>query len=388
LIQCNSGGVILKVITLGCGKIGSVMARDFVESVEGAEIVLADRSEERAQMAASCIEGASWIAADTSDFSGLVDTLKGFDLILGALPGDFGYRALEAAVEAGVDVVDVSYTPETPLELDGAAKKAGVTIIPDCGVAPGLSSILVGHAASRLDRVKTAHIMVGGIPETPVPPLGYTITWSAEGLIDEYVRDVSIVEGGKVVTVPALSGLEEMEFPGVGTLEAFYTDGLRTLVDSLPGVESMYEKTLRFPGHVEKVRLLRELGFFGDEPVTVEGEEVSPRLLTARLLERSLRKPEVGDLLAMIIEVTGEAGGEEAGYRYYILDRFDREKGVTAMARTTAYTASIVAGMLTEGAIEEKGVIPPERLGMNEVVAERLLLELKNRGVMVEESSP
>jgi saccharopine dehydrogenase-like NADP-dependent oxidoreductase len=174
----------------------------------------------------------------------------------------------------------------------------------------------------------------------------------------------------------------------VGTLEAFYTDGLRTLVDSLPRVESMYEKTLRFPGHVEKVRLLRELGFFGDEPVTVEGEEVSPRLLTARLLERSLRKPEVGDLLAMIIEVTGEAGGEEAGYRYYILDRFDREKGVTAMARTTAYTASIVAGMLTEGAIEEKGVIPPERLGMNEVVAERLLLELKNRGVMVEESSP
>jgi lysine 6-dehydrogenase len=388
LIQCISGGVILKVITLGCGKIGSVMARDFVESVEGAEIVLADRSEERARIAASGIEGASWVAVDTSDFSGLVDTLRGFDLILGALPGDFGYRALEAAVEAGVDVVDVSYTPETPLELDRAAKKAGVTIIPDCGVAPGLSSILVGYAASRLDRVRTAHIMVGGIPETPVPPLGYTITWSAEGLIDEYVRDVSIVEGGKVVTVPALSGLEEMEFPGVGTLEAFYTDGLRTLVDSLPGVDSMYEKTLRFPGHVKKVRLLRELGFFGDEPLNVEGEEVSPRLLTARLLERSLRKPEVGDLLAMIIEVTGKAGGEDAGYRYYVLDRFDREKRVTAMARTTAYTASIVAGMLAEGVIQEKGVIPPERLGMNEAVAGRLLSELKNRGVTVEESSP
>lgn len=378
----------MRIITLGCGKIGAVLARDFSESVEGAEVVLADRSEERAKEAAAGIKGAEWVVADTSDFSKLVDTLKEFDLVLGALPGDYGFRALEAAVEAGVDVVDVSYTPENPLDLDAAARDAGITIIPDCGVAPGLSSILVGCASSKLDRVRAAHIMVGGIPESPVPPLGYTITWSAEGLIDEYVRDVSIVEGGRVVQVPALSGLEEMEFPGVGTLEAFYTDGLRTLVESLPGVESMYEKTLRYPGHVEKVRLLRELGFFDDEALLVEGDQVSPRLLTARLLERSLRMPDVGDLLAMIIEVKGEAGGEEAGYKYYVLDRFDREKGVTAMARTTAYTASIVAGMLAKGVIEEKGVIPPERLGMNEAVAGRLLSELKKRGVTVEESSP
>ncbi len=379
---------MMRAITLGCGKIGSVLAKDFAESVEGAEVVLADRSEERAREAAVRIKGAGWVSADTSDYQGLVNTLREFDLVLGALPGDYGFRALEAAVEAGVDVVDVSYTPENPMELGEAAKKARIAVIPDCGVAPGLSSILVGYGASKLERVREAHIMVGGIPETPVPPLGYTITWSAEGLIDEYVRDVSIVENGEVVQVSALSGLEEMEFPGVGTLEAFYTDGLRTLVESLPGVESMYEKTLRFPGHVEKVRLLRELGFFGDEPLNVEGAEVSPRLLTARLLERSLRKPEVGDLLAMIIEVKGKAGGEEKGYRYYVLDRFDREKGVTAMARTTAYTASIVAGMLAEGVIEEKGVIPPERLGMNEAVAERLLSELKNRGVIVKESSP
>jgi len=149
----------------------------------------------------------------------------------------------------------------------------------------------------------------------------------------------------------------------------------------------MYEKTLRYPGHVEKVRLLRELGFFDDEPLQVEGEQVSPRLVTARLLERSLWRTDIGDLLAMMIEVKGEADGKEAGYRYYILDRFDREKGVTAMARTTAYTASIVAGMLAEGVIEEKGVIPPERLGMNEMVAERLLSELRARGVVVEETT-
>jgi saccharopine dehydrogenase-like NADP-dependent oxidoreductase len=377
----------MKVITLGSGKIGAVLAKDFAESVEGVEMVIADRSEERAREAAAGIGGASWTSVDTSDFPGLVDTLTGFDLVLGALPGDYGYRALEAAIEAGVDVVDVSYTPENPMVLDEAAKKAGVTIVPDCGVAPGLSSILVGYAVSRLDKVREVHIMVGGIPESPVPPLGYTITWSAEGLIDEYVRDVSIVEGGRIVRVQALSGLEEMEFPGVGTVEAFYTDGLRTLVDSFPGVQSMYEKTLRYPGHVEKVKLLRELGFFDGEPLLVEGSRVSPRLMTARLLERSLRKPEVGDLLAMMIEVNGETGGKDAGIRYYILDRFDKEKGVTAMARTTAYTASSVAGMLAEGTIEEKGVIPPERLGMNEDIAERLLSKLRTRGVRVEEST-
>jgi len=378
---------MLRVIVLGCGKIGSVMARDFSESNRGAEVVLADRSGERAREAAAGIEGAGWVALDTTDRPGLVRALKGFDLVLGALPGDYGYGALEASVEAGVDMVDVSYTPEIPLGLDGPAKEAGVTVIPDCGVAPGLSSILVGRATSRLDRVESAHILVGGIPETPVPPLGYTITWSAEGLIDEYVREVSVVEGGRVVRVPALSGLEEVDFPGVGRLEAFYTDGLRTLVQSLPGVDSMYEKTLRYPGHVEGVRLLRELGFFDEEPLEVEGRRVSPRLLTARLLERSLRKPEVGDLLAMIVEVRGEAGGEASGYRYYVLDRFNRAGGVTAMARTTAYTASIVAGMLAGGAIEEKGVIPPERLGMNERITEGLLSELGKRGVIVEASS-
>ena len=378
---------MLRVIVLGCGKIGSVMARDFSESNRGAEVVLADRSGERAREAAAGIDGAGWVALNTADRPELVRALKGFDLVLGALPGDYGYGALEASVDAGVDMVDVSYTPEIPLGLDGPAKEAEVTVIPDCGVAPGLSSILVGRAASRLDRVESAHILVGGIPETPVPPLGYTITWSAEGLIDEYVREVSVVEGGRVVRVPALSGLEEVDFPGVGRLEAFYTDGLRTLVNSLPGVDSMYEKTLRYPGHVEGVRLLRELGFFDEEPLEVEGRRVSPRLLTARLLERSLRRPEVGDLLAMIVEVRGEAGGEASGYRYYVLDRFDRAGGVTAMARTTAYTASIVAGMLAGGAIEEKGVIPPERLGMNERITEGLLSELGKRGVMVEASS-
>ena len=376
----------MKVIVLGCGKIGSVMAKDFASSIEGSRLTLADIDEGRAREAAAAIDGADWTTIDTTDHQILVEKLGEYDMALVALPGDYGYRTLKAAIEAKVDVLDISFTPEDPSELDDAAKAAGVTVIPDCGVAPGLSNILVGYSASRLDVVKQAHIMVGGIPETQVPPLGYTITWSAEGLIDEYVREVSIIEDGKTVQVPALSGLEEIEFPGVGVLEAFYTDGLRSLAKSFPDVESMYEKTLRYPGHVESVRLLRELGFFSEEPVKVGGRDVSPRLVTARLLERSLWMPEVGDLLAMRIEVRGEKGGKTVGYEHRILDRYDHETKVSAMARTTAYTAAIVAGMLARGAIKEKGVIPPEKLGMDHVFVETLMSELGKRGVIIEES--
>ena len=369
---------------LGCGKIGSVIAMDLDKSLKGAEVTVADRSRGMAEAAASGIEGAEWAVADVTDRPGTVEALRGFDLVVGALPGDYGYGALKAAVEARVNMVDISFAPEDPLGLHDAAKGAGITIIPDCGVAPGLSNMLVGYASSKLDRVRGAHIMVGGLPEYQVPPLGYTITWSAEGLIDEYMRGARIIEGGRVVEVPALSGLEEVEFPGVGTLEAFYTDGLRTLLRSMPGVESMWEKTLRYPGHVEKIGLLRELGFFGEEPVNVESVRVSPRLVTARILERSLRRPEVGDILAMTVEVAGERGGEEARFRYRILDRFDEEGKVTAMARTTAYTASIVAQKLAKGEVEERGVVPPERLGMDEGLFEDILSELRGRGVQVE----
>lgn len=375
----------MKIIVLGCGKIGSVIARDLAESMEGAKVVAADIDQRRAEEVASSIKNATGVTVDATDYTGLVETLKGFNLAIGALPGDYGYQALKAAVEAGVSMVDVSFTPENPLELDKAAKEACITIIPDCGVAPGLSNMLVGYASAKLNRVREAHILVGGLPEHPVPPLGYTITWSAEGLIDEYMRDARIVEGGRLVVVPALSGLEEIDFPGVGKLEAFYTDGLRTLPYTIPGAESMWEKTLRYPGHVEKIRLLKDLGFFSDEAVPVGGVQVSPRLLTARLLERSLKRPNIGDILAMTVEVAGERGGKETLFRYYLLDRYDRAKNVTAMARTTAYTASIVARKVAQGVIKEKGVIPPERLGMDETLFKGILSELGGRGLRVEE---
>lgn len=375
----------MKVIVLGSGKIGSVMARDFSNTIKDSRITMTDINVERVRKASSLI-GVDWTTLDTTNYSDMVELLGDYDLVLGALPGDYGFSAIKACIEAGIDMVDVSYTPENPLILNTSAKNSGVTIIPDCGVAPGLSNFLVGYSFSKLENVKEVHIMVGGIPEIPVPPLGYTITWSAEGLIDEYVRDVTIIEKGKPVQVTALSGLEEIEFPGVGILEAFYTDGLRSLVTSFPEIENMYEKTLRYPGHVEKVKFLRELGFFSEEPLEVMNEQVVPKTVTARLFERSLWMPKIGDILAMIIQVIGEEKGRRIGYSYRVLEGFDHKTGVSAMARTTAYTASIVASMLAKGVINEKGVLPMEKLGQDPSFVKELFSGLKKREVDIQET--
>lgn len=362
---------------------GSVIAEDFFKT--GARITSGDIDLARAKSVAELVDGEA-LAVDTSDYGSLVETLGDFDLVIGALPGDFGYRALEACIEAEKNVVDVSDCPENPWVLDERARDAGVTIIPDCGVAPGLSNILVGIGASKLDDVEEVKIMVGGIPEHRVPPLDYIITFNADNLIDEYLREVSIVKGGKVVQVPALSGLEEIYFPGVGTLEAFYTDSLRSLLTSFPGATNLSEKTLRYPGHVEKIELLKELGFFSEDPVMVQGAEVSPKSVSARVFDRSLTMPDVGDLLAMTIEVSGKKDGRRKGYKYTVLEHFDHEAGVSAMARTTAYTTSITAQILVEGKVQEKGVVPMEKLGADHGFAKKMLEELGKRNVEINEA--
>ncbi|MGC9346174.1 MAG: saccharopine dehydrogenase family protein, partial [Candidatus Bathyarchaeales archaeon] len=312
-------------------------------------------------------------------------TLKDFDLAMGFLPGKLGYCLAHACIDAERDLVDVSYMSQNPLTLNEKAVKACVTIIPDCGLAPGISNILVGHAAAKLDKVRGVHIMVGGLPEKPIPPLGYTITWSPESLIDEYTRKARIVKEGKLVEVEALSGLEEVEFPNVGRLEAFYTDGLRTLPYTVRNMDDMWEKTLRYPGHAEKIKLLKALGFFDERQVNVEGLSISPRKLTVRLLEQKLWKPEVKDIVILKVEVSGTKNDEQTRYVYHLLDRYDEKRGITAMARTTAYPASIIAQLMLKKAIREKGVVPPERIGIDEGLFQLFSEELEKRGIKIAE---
>lgn len=378
----------MKILVLGYGYIGSVIARDLAETMPSVEVVIAGRSRSRAEEVATRIGGnnVSWIQLDASNRNKLVDALEGFDLVVGALPGEVGYQSVKACVEAKVDAVDVSYMPEDPFTLSEDAIRAGVTTIPDCGVAPGLSNMLVGHAIRKLDQVKNVHVMVGGLPEKPVPPLGYTITWSVDGVIDEYMRKAMIVEHGKVIEVEALSGLEEVELPGVGKLEAFFTDGLRTLLCTVKDVEGMWEKTLRYPGHVEKIELLKILGFFDEKPMQVKNVRIPPRQMTAKLLERKLMRPDIPDIVTMFVQVDGNKDGRRIMYSYYMLDRYNRKRDVTAMARTTGYTTSCVAQLVANKVIKEKGVIVPEKLGMDEKLYQKLMGMLKKRGIHVKES--
>ena len=376
------------ILVLGYGNIGSVLATDLAESMPSTQVVIAGRHRNKAEKKANAIhrENVTGIQLDADNYRELVDTMKKFDLVIGTLPGDVGYRSVKAAIDAKVDMVDVSYMPENPLTLNEDAIKANVTIVPDCGVAPGLSNMLVGRAISKLGQVENINIMVGGLPEEPVPPLGYTITWSIEGLIDEYTRKAKIVENGEVVEVEALTGLEEVEFPGVGKLEGFYTDGLRTLLHTVKGVKNMWEKTLRYPGHVEKIKLLKALGFFDEHPIQVENARLPPRKVTIKLLEKKLQKPEIKDILAMKVEVDGITKGSKKCHVYHLLDRYDQKHGVTAMARTTAYPASIIAQLISQKAIEEKGVIPLEKLGITEKIFNKILAELQKRQIKIVES--
>jgi len=304
---------------------------------------------------------------------------------LGFLPAKFAYSLAEACVEAGRSLVDVSYMSESPLRLSNAASRAGSTIVPDCGLAPGISNVLVGHSASMLDKVEMIHVMVGGLPEKPIPPLDYVITWSPESLIDEYTRRARIVCEGRKAEVEALSGVEEVDFPSVGKLEAFYTDGLRTLLDTFNGVTEMWEKTLRYPGHAEKVRLLRSLGLFSDAEVSIEGTSIQPRKLTAKIFEQNLARRKHKDIVVLRTETRGVKNGEKTTYLYELLDTYDREQNVTAMARTTAYPASIVAQMILKRTMSEKGVVPPERIGMDSKLFEFFSEGLKSRGITTNE---
>ena len=378
----------MKILVLGCGNIGSVAARDLAENLPSAEIVVADASKTRAEETAKEIGRAnvSFTLIDATNRNELTDTIGKFDLAVGALPGFLGFRVCKASISAKVDIVDVSFMPEDVMKLHKDALKAKVCVIPDCGMSPGLGSMLVGRASSQLDTVESVHMFNGGLPEKPIPPLEYVITWSAKDLIELYTRRANIVCNGKLTQVPGTSGVEELTFPSVGKLEGFYSDGLRSLLKTVKVTGDMWEKSLRYPGHAAKINLLENLGFFEKKPVQVQDAKVSPRALTERLLEMKLKRPGTPDIVAMFIDVIGLKNAKRIQLQYRMLERFDKRRKVTAMARTTAYSTSVVAQLVAKRVITDKGVVPTEKLGMNKRVYSRFMGMMKKKGVTVKET--
>lgn len=367
-----------RVAVLGAGLVGKTIVRDLAAE-PALRVTAVDRD-------ARALEGtgpAEAKVADLADPARVAAVAREVDLIVAAVPGHLGARVVRAAVEAGRPVVDISFSPEDPYALDDAARDAGVAVIPDCGVAPGLSNLLVGAAAAGFDRLDAARILVGGLPSRRDWPWEYRAVFSPSDVIEEYTRPSRYRRNGREVVAPAMSGTERIDLPEIGTVEAFDTDGLRTLLRNVDAPE-LREKTLRWPGHAEKIRVLRDTGFFSEETVTVGGVGVAPRRVSEALLARAWeRSPDDEEFTVLRVEAHGVEGGRPARWAWDLLDRTDRTTGTTSMARTTAFPCAIVARFLLDGSWSEPGVHPPEDIGRDASLVERVLDGLARRGVRV-----
>jgi lysine 6-dehydrogenase len=381
--QCFSRENKMKVTILGAGLVGAPMARDLAAGGEF-EVSVADISP-GALSRLDDIPGIIGVPADLSDSETVRNLAAGSDYVINATPGFMGHSVLRSVIEAGVDVVDIAFFPEDPFDLDGLARDNGVTAIVDCGVAPGMSNVLVSHAARKLDRADRALIYVGGLPSRRDWPWEYKAGFSPIDVLEEYTRPARYVENGRLVTRPALSDPEYLDFPGIGTLESFNSDGLRSLASTMD-IPDMKEKTLRYPGHIEKIMVLRESGFFSTGEIEIGGARIRPLDFTARLLFPLWELSEDDrDMTVMKVIVEGTKNGEAAGYEYFLLDRHDEISGVHSMARTTGYTATVALRMLAEGIYKRKGIVAPEFIGEIAVCVDYLLAGLKERGVIYTE---
>jgi saccharopine dehydrogenase-like NADP-dependent oxidoreductase len=368
-----------KVIVLGGGMVGGVMARDLAAD-RTLQVTVADRDE----AVLARISGKAPVAtrrADLSDAQLVRDLCGGFDLVVGAAPGFLGLRCLQAAIEAGRNVVDISFMPEDARVLDGLAREKGVTVVVDCGVAPGLSNMFCGRATVELAELERVLILVGGLPVVRRWPWEYGAVFSPIDVLEEYTRPSRFIESGQPVVREALSEPELLDLPGVGTVEAFNTDGLRSLLDTIraPNVK---EKTLRWPGHIEKIRVLRALGLLGTEKIDVAGVSLRPIDLTAKLLFPQWKLPEGAEEFTVLrVEADGRKQGRRVRLSWDLLDRTDRTTHETSMARTTGFPAAIVGRMVVSGAFRKPGVHPPEVLGRERAVFDKVRDELQARGV-------
>lgn len=374
----------MRVTVLGTGLVGSAIARDLAQE-PGYRVTAVDVNGDALQ-ALAAQASVQTVQANVLAPGQVAALAAECDLMVCAVPGFMGFETLKRIIEAGRNVVDISFFPEDAFLLDDLAKSKSVSAVVDCGVAPGLCNIQAGHVSTLLDEIESYVCYVGGLPLVRRWPYEYKAVFSPRDVLEEYTRPVHLIEYGQDVVRPALSEIELIDLPGMGTLESFVTDGLRSLCRTLRA-PSMKEKTLRYPGHANLMRILRESGFFSAAPITVDGQEVSPLAVTSKLLFEQWRlgKGEE-DITIMQVTLQGTKAGRRLRYTYDLLDRYDTPTQTHSMARTTGYTCAIVARQVARGLFTQKGICPPEYVGRSAECYQDLLAAYAPRGIHVTET--
>lgn len=367
------------VIVLGAGMVGSAMAIDMAKKHQ---VTVTDLSSTVLEKVKSKCGDLTTQQLDVTNVDELQSVIQPFDLVICAVPGFLGFNTLKAIIEAEKNVVDISFFPENSLELTDLAKEKNVTAIVDCGVAPGMDNVILGYYNEKL-KLTDFECLVGGLPKVKKWPFAYKAPFSPVDVIEEYTRPARYVENGFEVVREPLTDCEYIEFDKVGTLESFNSDGLRSIIYTMPHIPNMKEKTLRYPGHVEYVKVLKESGFFKEEKINIKGTEISPLDFTSKILfdEWKLGETEA-EFTVMRVTVKGtNSNGDIEEVVYNLYDEYCEDTKTSSMARTTGYTATAAANLFLEGIFTEKGVFPPELVGKHEQCFNYFMNYLKERNI-------
>ncbi|WP_341845040.1 saccharopine dehydrogenase family protein [Halobacillus aidingensis] len=381
----------MKVAVLGSGLMGKEAARDLVHSSGVEKVGLADIDLDRSQRVSDSLNSSKiqGFKVDAGNQTELAEFIQQYDVVINALFYSFNEIVAKTAIEVGVHSVDlgghIGHITDKVLELDEQAKAAGVTVIPDLGVAPGMINILSGYGAGKLDKLESIRLFVGGIPVRPDPPLEYNHVFSMEGLLDHYSDPSTIIRDGKLREVESLTEIENIYFERFGPLEAFHTSGgTSTLLKSYPHIDSLEYKTIRYPGHAEKMKLLVDLNLTGaNQVVNIRGTEIKTREVLLKSIDPLLELKDKDDAVLLRVIVGGEKAGVRKTCEYEMVTYKDRATNVTAMARATANTISVVAQLIGGGTITKRGVCPPETIVPGDVYID----EMMRRGVVIREQA-
>jgi len=365
-----------KVLVLGAGMVGRAMAIDLSDEYE---VYSADINTDALHRLEKT--KVRTIHADLSSKELITSLIEDKDLVIGAVPGFMGFETLKTVVSAGKNICDISFFDEDPFLLDELARSQGVTAVMDVGVAPGMDNIILGYHNKRM-QITDFVCLVGGLPAARLWPYEYKAPFSPIDVLEEYTRPARFVKDGTVMVKEALTDPELMDFAGIGTLEAFNSDGLRSLIRTMPHIPNMIERTLRYPGHIALMKVLRETGFFSKELIDVKGKHVRPIDVTSKLLFPKWKLGEQEhEFTVMRVIVGGNEGGSQVTYTYDLLDKYDAATKTSSMARTTGYTCTAAARLILEGAYTRKGISTPEYLGEEETHFRFIMEKMRERNI-------